>query len=200
MTGELVLSFEKIILTGILALVQPGTLTQLFTALIVALCFQVLQLWVAPHIDLSNTFLASVSSSCLVLLYIATLAVQSTREAATTEATEAFTGILLCAAALLLLICITWQFIARNVAALRAPVVHWESDGCIAMARDLETGFHIFVSYTPRVPHAQCTELLAVLRPPSPNAHGCHICQTLGAARTRRSRMSGVLARTRLAS
>ena len=145
--GELVLSFEKIILTGILAVVQPGTLTQLFTALIVALCFQVLQLWIAPHIDFSNTFLASVSSSSLVLLFIATLAVQSTSEEATSEASETFTGILLCTAALLLLICITWQFMARNVAALRAPILHWSSDGSIAMPGQLQSDhFHIFIS------------------------------------------------------
>lgn len=166
---ELVLSFEKILLTGILALVQPGSLTQLFTALIFALCFQVLQLWVAPHVDLSNTFLASVSSSCLVLLYIATLAVQTTSEDATAQASEVFIGLLLVGAALLLLICITWQFVTRNVAALRQPVVHWSSDGSIAMPRELQSGsYHLFVSHVWRTGQDQARVMKQMLQQVAP--------------------------------
>ena len=48
-----------LLLIGFLALVEPGSLVQIFCAITAAIGYNVLHLWFAPYKDASNNFLAS---------------------------------------------------------------------------------------------------------------------------------------------
>jgi hypothetical protein len=68
--------FRKLMLTGFLALVSPGSLLQIFIALVVALCLTALEMYVRPFNTLVRTFLSVVTGLALVLTLLGTLGFQ----------------------------------------------------------------------------------------------------------------------------
>ena len=77
---ELVEVARKITLTGFLALVQPGSLLQLYLGVAVALCILILQMYASPYRSVSDNFLSMVSASALVLTLFASLGIQVCRD------------------------------------------------------------------------------------------------------------------------
>ena len=73
---ELVEVARKICVTGFLALVEPGTLLQLYLGVVVALCILVLQLYAQPYRLPTDNFLSMVSAAALVLTLLGSLGVQ----------------------------------------------------------------------------------------------------------------------------
>ena len=73
---ELVAVMEKLTLIGFLALVEPGSWTQLFIGTIVALFGFVLQAHFAPYRTSSDNFVAFVASLALVPVFLGSLGLQ----------------------------------------------------------------------------------------------------------------------------
>lgn len=146
---EMLLVALKLLLTGVLALYHRGSLEQLYAALLAALTFMVLQLWVAPYRDESDAALGAVSATALVLYIITTSNLQAGAKGATFAASQLPTFVLiLSAAALALLIAFLLQFWQRCRTALRLPIAHWRSDQAIAVPSPKPSGqFHVFVSH-----------------------------------------------------
>ena len=63
-------------LTGLLALVEPGTLLQLFCGVVFALCFTSLQSFSAPYRMETNNFLAYIANVAIVLNLLGSLGTQ----------------------------------------------------------------------------------------------------------------------------
>ena len=72
----LVEAARALILTGFLALLMPGSITQLLFGLMAAISFLVLQIWCAPYQQSSSNFLAMVASAGLALHFVTSLGVQ----------------------------------------------------------------------------------------------------------------------------
>ena len=72
----LVEASRALLLSGFLALLAPGSVTQLLCGLCVAFAFAVLQIWSAPYAKPSNNFMAMAASAGLVLNFVASLGVQ----------------------------------------------------------------------------------------------------------------------------
>ena len=64
------------VLTGFLALVEPGTLLQLFCGVVFALCFTSLQSFSAPYRMETNNFLAYIANVAIVLNLLGSLGAQ----------------------------------------------------------------------------------------------------------------------------
>jgi hypothetical protein len=67
---------RQLVLTGFLALIEPGTLMQLYLGLIVASLSLVIEMHVSPYVDPGNRLLATVSGTSLVLAMIGLLALK----------------------------------------------------------------------------------------------------------------------------
>ena len=65
----LVEALRAVLLTGFLALVSPGTVTQLFLGVLVALACALVQIWSVPYRAPENNLVAAVASAGLVLSY-----------------------------------------------------------------------------------------------------------------------------------
>ena len=76
---ELVEVTRKITITGFLALVEPGSLLQLYLGVVVAMCILILQLYASPYKSPGDSFLSALSASALVLSLLATLGIQLVR-------------------------------------------------------------------------------------------------------------------------
>jgi len=74
---ELVVVVEKLVLTGFLALLEPGTWTQLFVGVIAALFAFSLQARVAPYRSAGDNLFAYVASLSLVAVFLGTLGLQT---------------------------------------------------------------------------------------------------------------------------
>jgi hypothetical protein len=72
----LVEAWRVLLLTGVLALVQPGSLLQLFCAVIVAVSYNVLHIWTTPYKQPGNNFLAMGASTALIFNLLSSLGVQ----------------------------------------------------------------------------------------------------------------------------
>jgi len=72
----LVEASRTLLLTGFLALIDPGEIFQLLCGQVVAIVFLVLQLWCAPYRTASNNFLAMAVNFSLVLNFVSSLGVQ----------------------------------------------------------------------------------------------------------------------------
>ena len=67
---ELIEVAKKLVFTGFLAIVEPGSLTQLFLAVTAALTFLVLLMQVSPYLSASDNLLAVISEAALTLSLI----------------------------------------------------------------------------------------------------------------------------------
>ena len=180
---ELVEVARKLVLTGYLALVKPGTLLQLYLGLTFALCMLILQLYAAPYRSVGDNFLSAVSASALVLTLLASLGIQLTElKSELTQLGQQLTGLGLddlsiivvvnIAAALLVLLLGLGMFAEGVRNARRLPIARWASDGTVAMPRTLPAGrFHAFISHQwatgqdqARAIKAQLTAMLPGLR------------------------------------
>ena len=63
---ELIEVARKITITGFLALIDPGSLLQLYLAVGVALCILILQMYASPYASVSDNFLSMISASAIV--------------------------------------------------------------------------------------------------------------------------------------
>ena len=72
----LIEAMRALLLTGFLALLTPGSITQLLFGLVIAISFLVLQLWCAPYQQQSSNFIAMVASAGLTLQFVASMGVQ----------------------------------------------------------------------------------------------------------------------------
>ena len=79
----LVEALRAVLLTGFLALASPGTVTQLFLGVLVALACALVQIWSVPYRAPENNLVAAVASAGLVLSFIASLGVQVNAHAPT---------------------------------------------------------------------------------------------------------------------
>jgi hypothetical protein len=85
----LVEAVRTLFLTGLLAglnklPLEPGSVTQLFVGLVVALGFALLQVYTEPYKEPGNNFLAMWANAALVLYFVAALGVQINRTVALT--------------------------------------------------------------------------------------------------------------------
>ena len=73
---ELVEVGRKMTLVGFLALVEPGSLFQLYLSVVAALAFSLLQLYTRPYRNASDNWLSMISASALTLTMLESLGVQ----------------------------------------------------------------------------------------------------------------------------
>ena len=74
---ELVVVGEKLVLTGFLALLQPGTWTQLFVGVVASLFAFTLQARVAPYRSKGDNLFAFLTSLSLVAVFLGSLGLQT---------------------------------------------------------------------------------------------------------------------------
>ena len=67
---------RTLLLTGILALIKPGELIQIFSGVAVAICYSMLQIWSAPFRLPGNNLLSLVANLALVLNLLSLLGIQ----------------------------------------------------------------------------------------------------------------------------
>ena len=143
---ELIEVARKITVTGFLALVDPGSLLQLYLGVAVALCILVLQMYASPYQTLSDNFLSMISASALVLTMFASLGIQLTElapELSTLGQAETGLGanslpvivMALIASALVVLVVAGLMFAQQLHVAWQLPFARWEKDGIIATPR-----------------------------------------------------------------
>ena len=72
----LVEALRVLLLTGVLSLVDPGSLLQLFCALAFAISYNVLHIWTTPYRQPDNNFLAMGASTALIFSLLSSLGVQ----------------------------------------------------------------------------------------------------------------------------
>ena len=140
---------KKLVITGYLALLQPGQLIQIYIALVVALCLLILQLRVQPYRSKPDEFLGFTSSTMLVFVLLCTLSVQTANKTTTSGfADVTYFAILLFATSLSVILAALIMLLSDLASAHALPLARWVSDGDIASPAPLETdGFHAFVSH-----------------------------------------------------
>jgi len=67
---------RALLLTGFLALIEPGELFQMLCGLVVAFAFSILQIWFIPYRTASNNFVEMLVNVSLVLTFVSSLGVQ----------------------------------------------------------------------------------------------------------------------------
>lgn len=72
---ELVDMLRKLLLTGVLSLVLPGTISQLFLGLVLSLSLLAIFVWCAPYEDTFDNFLSVLSSAALTFFLLAELGI-----------------------------------------------------------------------------------------------------------------------------
>ena len=157
---ELVDVCRKLALTGFLALLRPGSILQLYAAVIVVASISLLQLYTAPYHSLSDNLLSLISALALVLTFLASLGIQLTALNPTlSELGVQLTGIegassldiiiaVLIGSALSVLM-VAFSMFASSLAAVRAlPIARRASDGTFIRPRGLAIGnYHAFISH-----------------------------------------------------
>lgn len=156
---EMVEVVRKVVLTGFLALVEPGTLLQLYLGVAVANCILLLQLYATPYRAPGDNFLSMVSAAALTLTLLGSLGIQMINLTPDlTPLGRKHTGLgstslasivaVLIVAGLLVLIVAIAMFAQGLIAARKLPVARWARDGTVATPRVLSHGaFHAFVSH-----------------------------------------------------
>ena len=156
---ELVEVMRKIVITGFLALVRPGSLLQLYLGVTVALCILILQLHATPYATASDNFLSFVSASALVFTLLASLGIQLTELTPDLSALGvALTGLgghplpliaaVLIVAGLCVLVVICVMFVQELRTLRRLPFAHTVREGKVAQPRFLaDDNYHAFISH-----------------------------------------------------
>jgi hypothetical protein len=158
---ELVEVARKITITGFLALVDPGSLLQLYVGVGVALCILILQLYATPYRSLSDNFLSMLSASALMLTLLGSLGIQLTEltpdlsllglaQAGLSKDGGSFGFIIfvLIGAALVVLLVAVGMFASSLNQSRSQPMARLASDGTVAVPPILPSGrWHAFVSH-----------------------------------------------------
>ena len=156
---EMVEVARKLTVTGFVALIEPGTLLQLYLGVAVALCILILQLYAAPYRSPGDDFLSMVSAAALVLTLLGSLGIQMINlEPDMKSLGRVYTGLgpsslfmiagVLIVTALLVLLVALAMFIrgVREVGVL--PIARWAADSTIAVPRVVPKGaYHAFISH-----------------------------------------------------
>ena len=138
---------KKLILVGFLALLEPGSLNQLYVAVAAALVACSLQLHISPYRRADDNLLATMSSVALTFVLLGTLSLK-TVALEPTGSPEVTTGVLLIAA--VVIVVVAFAMVLQEARTAHAmPVARWASDGTpIEPPLALGTGsFHAFVSH-----------------------------------------------------
>ena len=150
---------RKITITGFLALIDPGSLLQLYLAVGMALCILILQMYASPYASVSDNFLSMISASALVLTLLASLGIQlnelvpdlstlGVQEIGLTGGWFQLTVAVLIASALLVLLIAVLMFAQQLNAARKLPFARWAASGTVAVPSILAPGaFHAFISH-----------------------------------------------------
>jgi hypothetical protein len=157
---ELVELGRKLLLVGFLALVQPGSLLQVFIALVVALCLFAIELYVRPFDTLVKTYLSLTTGFALVLTLVGTLGLNVAQRGFGSGVLS--TGLLLAVlivAVLVVLVTATCVLVAQLIAEARQPTIRLvatRQPPVLAVAKGSYLGF---ISHTcaSRVPPAEPT-------------------------------------------
>ena len=169
---ELVEAGKKLLLTGWLALVLPGSFTQMFLGVVASLALLVLQLQVRPFRHAADGLLATVKDVCLTFSMLGTLGLdtsfRSSMPAGGAGPGAAADGAfavgrqqadvivdLLVLAALLVIVAAAVLVSSEIRAARAAPFARWASDGAVVEPRLLDESrrtraparFHSFISH-----------------------------------------------------
>ena len=146
---------RQLVLTGFLALIEPGTLVQLYLGLIVASLSLVIEMHVSPYVDPGNRLLATVSGTSLVLAMIGLLALKMSAflpDANVANTTKIL--VLLVVAALAVVGAAVAVFILESRAILaerRSMAVRrlrlQGSDKAVALAPSAPGRYHVFLSH-----------------------------------------------------
>lgn len=151
-------------LIGFLAFIWTGTVLQLFTALICAILFFALQLSAQPYKLPSSNFIGTVGAASVTFVFVATLAYQclpllgtaggsssdhTKANAADNPNAEAFIGVALSLAALLVVFGMLTVCLQAASAERRKQLLFWKTDRHKVEAAKLQRGhtFHCFISH-----------------------------------------------------
>ena len=156
---ELVEVARKITITGFLALIDPGSLVQLYLGVAVALCILILQMYASPYVTVGDNFLSMISASALVLTLLASLGIQLTEltpelsnlglqlTGLSGDAFPLIVAVLIISSLLVLLVALA-MFAQQLNATRKLPIARWASSGVAAVPHILPHGaFHTFVSH-----------------------------------------------------
>ena len=113
-------------MSGALALVEPGTLLQLFCGVVSAVCFTVLQIWSAPFRMPSNNFLAFSADTALVLHLLGSLGVQFNAKYDAQAVDPTLLSVVLFAAGTIIIVLTLLPFLAALPRMRRPPALQGE--------------------------------------------------------------------------
>ena len=140
---ELVEVGKKLILTGFLALVEPGSLVQIFLAVSAALVALVLQMRVSPYFNQSDNVLALVSDVALTFTFLITLALQESQYSGSPLADSNAIITVLIVSALIVILTMVSQ-LAYDLAGVHLLC---SDAGDVELAALDDFHFHIFLSH-----------------------------------------------------
>ena len=165
---ELVEIGRKLIFTGFLALVSPGSLTQLFSALLVAQCMLVVQLWIQPYREHGNNVLAMLSSFGILLIFVATVGLKMDILAGMSALPSDSSAVpsvsqlvvLLCLSAFSAILVALAMF-ARSIETERhLPMLVWQTTGHTVRAERADSyEYHAFLSHVWPSGQDQCRHI-----------------------------------------
>ena len=144
---------RALVLTGFLALVRPGSLFQLYSGLTVALGFQILNVWVGPYTQPGSSFLSMITSSGLVLIFLASLQVQTAAKSSADSgfARDSFVASVVLFGATFSAFAMTVLIFLRGVATVsRLPRFRWERTAAPVEAPELlANSYHVLILCSP---------------------------------------------------
>ena len=142
---ELVDVGKKLTFTGFLALVQPGSLTQLYMAVVAALSVLVMQMYANPYRSNADNLLAIISEVALAFTLLGTLGLQTSQYTASPFAESNAIIAMLIIAALVVVIVATLMLFS-DAASVRLRLLC--SDTAIVEPARLKKGhYHCFLSH-----------------------------------------------------
>ena len=126
---ELVELGRKLLLVGYLALVSPGSILQLFIALVAALALVAIDVYVRPFDSLVKTTLSRTSGFALVLTLLGTLGLSLAAQLAHGLLTTGLMLVVLIVAGLVLVVAATCMLAAKLVTEARRPTFRLMANG-----------------------------------------------------------------------
>jgi len=142
---ELVEVARKLLFTGFLALVDPGSLTQMYLAVTCSLLSLVLQLLVRPYRRASDNLLAMLSEMALAFTLLGTLGLNASRDSPEPIAASNIIVAILIVAALIVIVAAVLM-LARDAAGAHARLL-CTADGPISPPAVASDAFHLFLSH-----------------------------------------------------
>jgi hypothetical protein len=145
---ELVESSRKLFLTGLLSLIYPGTIVQLFVGILVAFSLLILQAYCVPYRSPSDNFFAVASATALTFVLLAELGLHAEALAGAPPGQALFLAGALCVASCFVFFVAVCSLCYGLATSGAVGVLRWTSDGTVVEPLSLGPHeSHFFLSH-----------------------------------------------------